>query len=195
MIGCGGDQNPYPRGKLEHAQQHGRTLANAVETALMPKPRAVHGPLRVAFEDVSLGFSDPPPVEELRAQAQSKDRYTKRRAELMLEEIQEKGKLCDTYPFPLQVVQFGRDLRIVAISGEVVVDYSLRLKRELTDMPLWVAGYSNEVYTYIPSARVLKEGGYEGERAQLLSTLPGPFKPTIEEQLIGKVHELVGKMK
>lgn len=191
MIGCGADQNPYPRGKLEHAPQHGRALANAVEAALMPKPRPVRGPLRAAFEDLPVGFVDVPSPQQLREQTQSKDRYQKRRAELMLEELQEKGTLRDSYPFPVQVIQFGHDLMIVALGGEVVVDYSLRLKRELSAMPLWVAGYSNDVFAYIPSARVAKEGGYEGGAATVLTTLPGPFQPEMEGQIIGKVHELV----
>lgn len=194
MIGCGADQNPYPRGKLEHAQQHGRALANAVEAALMPKARPVRGPLRVAFEDLPVGFVDVPSPEELRKQTQSKERYEKRRAELMLEELQENGKLRDSYPFPVQVIQFDHDLMMVALGGEVVVDYSLRLKRELTAMPLWVAGYSNDVFAYIPSARVAKEGGYEGGAATVLTTLPGPFQPETEERIVGKVHELAGKL-
>jgi hypothetical protein len=194
MIGCGADQNPYPRGKLEHAQQHGRALANAVEAALMPKPRPVRGPLRAAFEDLPVGFVEVPSPEELRKQTQSKDRYQKRRAELMLEELQEKGKLKDSYPFPVQVIQFDQDLMMVALGGEVVVDYSLRLKRELTAMPLWVAGYSNDVFAYIPSARVAKEGGYEGGAATVLTTLPGLFQPELEERIVGKVHELARKL-
>jgi hypothetical protein len=194
MIGCGADQNPYPRGKLEQAQQHGRTLANAVEAALMPKARPVHGPLRAAMEDLPVGFVDVPSPEQLREQTQSKDRYQKRRAEMMLDELREKGKLRDTYPFPVQVIQFDHDLMIVTLGGEVVVDYSLRLKREIKAMPLWVAGYSNDVFAYIPSARVAKEGGYEGGAAMVLTTLPGLFQPDLEERIIGKVHELVRKL-
>jgi hypothetical protein len=194
MIGCGADQNPYPRGKLEQAQQHGRTLANAVETALMPKARPVRGPLQAAFEDLPLGFVDVPSPEELQVQAQSKDRYQKRHAELLLEELRDTGKLRDSYPYPVQVIQFDRDLRIVTLGGEVVVEYSLRLKRELSEMPLWVAGYSHDVFAYIPSARVAMEGGYEGGAATILTTLPGPFAPAIEEQVVRKVHELVQKV-
>ena len=46
----------------------------------------------------------------------------------------------------------------------MVVDYDLRLQRELgRDRPLWIAGYTNDVIGYIPSLRVLKESGHEGE--------------------------------
>ena len=40
---------------------------------------------------------------------------------------------------------------MIGLAGEVVVDYSLRLKRELADNPLWVAGYTNNVFAYVPS--------------------------------------------
>ena len=58
---------------------------------------------------------------------------------------------------------------MVTIGGEMVVDYSLRLKRELgKGCAVWVVGYSNDVMGYIPSLRVLREGGYEGGRRHAL---------------------------
>ena len=89
------------------------------------------------------------------------------------------------------MVQFGDDLTLVGLAGEVVVDYALRLKRELTGTTVWVAGYTNDVFGYVPSVRVLKEGGYEGGGAMRFTRLPGPFAPSVEERIVGKVHELV----
>ena len=77
----------------------------------------------------------------------------------------------------------------------VGVDYALRLKRELGDGTTWIVGYSNDVAFYVPSARVLKEGGYEPYLSQLLVGLPGPFAPALEEILVSKVHELVRQMR
>jgi hypothetical protein len=56
---------------------------------------------------------------------------------------------------------------------------------------LWVAGYSNDVFGYVPSERVLQEGGYEGGGAMLYTPWPGPFAPSVEQRLIRTVHELV----
>jgi hypothetical protein len=55
---------------------------------------------------------------------------------------------------------------------------------------LWVAGYSNDVFGYIPSARVLSEGGYEPYSSMLYGTRPAPFAPEAEDIIVGKVHEL-----
>ncbi|MGE5194354.1 MAG: neutral/alkaline non-lysosomal ceramidase N-terminal domain-containing protein, partial [Deltaproteobacteria bacterium] len=191
LMGCGGDQNPYPRGTLELARQHGRTLAIAVDAALLPKARPVRGPLRVALQEVPLDFVPSPTREELMRQMKSSNKYERRHAEVLLEELQENGKLRTNYPYLIQAAQFGGDLTLVALAGETVVDYSLRLKRELAGSAVWVAGYSNDVFAYVPTLRVLKEGGYEGVGAMLYTNLPGPFDPSVEERIVEKVHALL----
>jgi hypothetical protein len=76
-----------------------------------------------------------------------------------------------------------------------VVDYSLRLKHELSGRrPVWIAGYSNDVFGYVPSLRVLQEGGYEAGGAMRFTTHPGPFSPTIEQRIIDGVHQLVEQL-
>jgi hypothetical protein len=195
MMGCGGDQNPYPRGILELAQQHGRALANAVEAALLPKPKSVRGPLRVALEEVTLDFVPPSGRDELLKQKESKDKFERRRAELLLEELEKNGRIRSTYAYPVQAVQFGTDLTLVALAGETVVDYSLRLKKELAGTPLWVAGYCNDVFGYVPTVRVLQEGGYEGGGAMRYTRLAGPFASSVEGRIVGKVHDLVKQVR
>jgi neutral ceramidase len=111
----------------------------------------------------------------------------------MLKILDREGHLPSTYPYPLQVWRFGEGLTLIAMAGEVVVDYALRLKKELEPGPLWVAGYCNDVFAYIPSRRVLEEGGYEGGGAMIYYLQPGPFAPSIEETIVRKTHELVDR--
>src|SRR5262249_18722848 len=73
---------------------------------------------------------------------------------------------------------------MVFLPGEGVADYSLRLKRELDGLRLWINAYANDVPCYIPSERVLKEGGYEGGGAMTYYDLPGPFKPGLEQPIL-----------
>jgi neutral ceramidase len=171
----------------------GRPLANAVEAALLPRP--VRGPLHVALEEVTLDFVPPAGRDELLKLKESRDRYDRKRAELLLEELEKNGRIRSTYAYPLQVVRLGGDLLLVGLAGEAVVDYSLRLKKELAGSPVWVAGYCNDVFGYVPSLRVLKEGGYEGGGAMRYTRLAGPFAPTVEERIVGMVHELVKRVR
>ena len=195
MLGCGGDQNPYPRGTVELAQKHGRALATAIEAALVTTLKAVNGPLRSAYGEIQIDYAPAPTREEFTARLASKDKYEAAHAKRMLERLDKGEKLPTRYPYPVQVVRFGDVLTMVALGGEVVVDYSLRLKRELTGTAVWVAGYSNDVMGYIPSVRVLKEGGYEAGGAMRFSTThPGPWAESVEERIVKQVHELNGKL-
>ncbi|MEE2936778.1 MAG: hypothetical protein VYA84_12375, partial [Planctomycetota bacterium] len=90
------------------------------------------------------------------------------------------------YPYPIEVWKLGADLRWVMLGGEVVVDYALRLKSEL-EGHVWVAGYSNDVMAYIPSRRVLREGGYEGASSMVYYGLPTLWAPTIENAIVEEV--------
>lgn len=195
IAGCGGDQNPYPRRTLALAQQHGRALANGVETALLSQASPIRGPIQSALETVTLDFAEPPSRQQLKQQAQSTNKYERWHAEVLLKELEQTGRICTTYPYLVQVVQFGSDLTMIALAGEVVVDYSLRFKAELPGSPVWVAAYSNDVFGYLPSLRVLQEGGYEGGGAMLYTDLPGPFAPSVEKRVVDKVHELVNKVR
>jgi neutral ceramidase len=192
VMGCGGDQNPYPRGKLELAQQHGRTLANAVETALtVTQKQPVGGTVKAALGTVALPFAPPPSKADLEKMAGSTNRWEAAHATMQLKKLEAEGKLASSYDYPVQVVKLGADFTLVALAGEVVVDYALRLKKEMPKQAtVWVAGYSNDVMGYIPSRRVLEEGGYEAGGAMLYTAHPGPWKPEVEELIMGKVHEL-----
>lgn len=199
LNGCSGDQNPYPRRTLDLAQQHGRALANAVETALeMRRTHEIEGPLRVAYEPVTLRFAEPPSRAEVEAEAKSDNRYLRFHAEALLDQLDRLGEIPrEASVFPIQVAQFGDTMTLVAICGEVVVDYSLRLQKLLAedDQVVWVAGYSNHVFGYLPSRRLVREGGYEGGGAMRYTTFPGPFDESVEERVVGKVLQLTERVR
>ncbi len=197
LMGCGGDQNPYPRGTIELARMHGRTLATSIDAALQTTPRPLTGGLSSQLDTVDLTYDTPPTREELQTRAKSTDKYDQAYAERLLKQFDAEGRLLEKYAAPVQVVRLGNEITLVALPGETVVDYSLRLKRELSvkDGPaVWVAGYSNDVFAYVPSRRVLEEGGYEAVGAMRYMTTvlqPGAFTLDVEERLVGKVHALL----
>jgi len=189
--GCGADSNPLPRHTVELAERYGETIATATEEILKGKMRPVSGPLRAAFQLVDVQFQTPPTRRELESRLRDTSVYTVRHARLMLKILDRDGKLPDHYPYPVEVWQFGKDLTFMALGGEVVVDYSLRFKRQYGFDNTWVAGYSNDVFAYIPSRRVLLEGGYEGGGAMLVYGQPAPFTWAVEETIAEKVDEMV----
>lgn len=191
VAGCGADANPEPRGTLELVEQHGAALADAVGRAresLVP----VAGPLRLAYGVASLPFAPAPARTELLARLSDADVYQRRHARFLLDALARAGRLPATQPAPVQVWRFGETFTLVALGGEVVADYALRLKRDYPARRIWAAGYSNDVFGYLPSLRVLKEGGYEGGGAMIYYGRPGPFAPSVEERIHSEVRSLMG---
>lgn len=189
MILCGADQNPAPRGTLDLAEKHGKSLANEVVRVLSGPLTPVRPPIRTAYEEARLAFA-PRDRAVFEKEAQSPDRFRKLRAKKMLDAM-DAGRAPGELPLPVQVVRLGREVTLVALGGEVVVDYSLRLKRELPGENVVVAGYTNEVPCYIPSARVLREGGYEADSSMIYYGQPGPFTEAVEETVIAACRRLL----
>lgn len=190
--GASGDQNPYPRGTLDLAQIHGRSLAAAVEAALTTQITPLSGALSASYKEITLNYEKPPTRDELEAQkkAAGSDKYALGYANRLLGILAERGSLPTEYPYPVQILRLGPDFTMVTLGGEVVVDYSLRLKREIKDKIVWLAGYSNDVMAYIPSLRIWQEGGYEGGGAMRYGSHPSRWNEKVEEQIVSTVHEM-----
>jgi len=193
--GAGADSNPLPRRTVELAMRHGQNLAAAVSEVLQGKMQPVNGALRAVFENTEVPFQKPPSREELTARLADTNAARRRNARWLLDALERDGRIRSSYPDPVQVWQFGDGPTLIALGGEVVVDYALRFKAKYGWSNTWIAGYSNDVFGYIPSRRVLKEGGYEGGDALINRPFPGPFAPEIEEILATKVDELVQKVR
>jgi neutral ceramidase len=188
MLGCAGDSNPYPRGTMDLARQHGTELGKEVCRVLETKLQPVRGPLKIAFGQADLPLQAPPPREELEKQAARKGGIQSWVAQQMLARLNRGEKLPTSYRCPVAVWQFSDDLTLVGLSGEVVVDYVMLLEKALGPNQLWLAAYCNDVFGYVPSARVLSEGGYETRG--LYTGGIGIFSLKAEDVLVAKVREL-----
>lgn len=191
-MGCGGDANPLPRSKVELCKKYGRELAVAVEDALAGRLTPVRGDSAAKYATIALPYDKLPSRAKWETDRQSKRYAVRSRAEKFLKLLDGGGKIDDRYRhYPVQVWRLGK-LTWIALGGEVVVDYDLRLQRELgRDRPLWIAGYANDVMAYIPSRRVLKEGGYEGDTSMIYYGKPAKWGLDIEEKIVHNVRVLV----
>jgi hypothetical protein len=192
VAGCGADQNPLPRRTLELAEGYGKWLADAVKRVIDGPLHAIEGPLTAAYEEIPLRFGPLPTRAQIEADAKSKTFAVANRAKKLLNTLDTQGKLLESYPYPLQVWRLG-SLTWIFLGGEVVVDYSLRLKRNVGSSHTWVSSYCNDVMAYIPSARVLKEGGYEGGGAMVYYGQPTVWSGDVERQIIDGLTGLLKK--
>lgn len=191
--GCGGDQNPLPRRSVELARRYGRQLADAVQAVLDQPMQTIGGRLVSRYREIDLPLGPLPSRAELVEQREDDNRYVAARARMLLAQIDSGTELAASYPYPVQTWQIGPDVCLVLLGGEVVVDYALRLKQQLSGHATWVAAYSNDVMAYIPSRRVLGEGGYEGGRSMIYYGLPTVWSPRLESMIVNEVVAQIGR--
>ncbi len=194
LQGAAGDQNPYPRGELELARRHGETAATAVRAAVESRRKPVRGPLSSLLVEQPVAFEDPPSRSDLETMAESDRRYLRVRAEALLAELDERGEIRTEHSYPIQGLGFGDDLTMLGLGGEVLVDYSLKLEERLPE-PVWVAGYANAEFTYVPTAQAIHEGGYEGGDVIRRTAFSGPLRPDIEERVLGEARAVADRVR
>jgi len=188
--GCGGDSDPDLRGKLEYTTRHGQTIANEVERLLtLPLQPLTQVPL-VRFKKVRLPFDHVPDVAEF-IELSKAGGAKAHNAEVYLDRMVRGIAIDSAMTYPIQSWTFGDQLTMLFLGGEVLADYSLRLKKELGANRLWINAYVNDVKAYIPSKRVIKEGGYEVEGNMYYYDHPYRFSEDIEEIIINAVHSIV----
>jgi Neutral/alkaline non-lysosomal ceramidase, N-terminal len=218
--GCGADQDPEPRASVELSRQYGRELALAVEESLSGPGVEITGAMRVGWDDVRLAIK-PVTRDAIDKMLNSDDPPQRVKARFLLESLDRGETPITCYDAPLQVVRFGDELLLIALSGEPVVDWAHKLRREFergaTSRPeaarqiatsltaggallpsgypiVWVAGYCNDVFDYLPTRRIQTERGYEGGRANLWNWIPAPFTDDVEDRITIAVRRLVGRV-
>jgi neutral ceramidase len=200
FIGCAGDQDPVVRGRLELAHRYGNMLAAAVEEALLAPPTTLPPTLKTSMEMVTLNLGPAPTQGDLEKLTHDSTPYVRRWATNLLADLKSSRPLERTYPYPLQVWQFGGKQLLITLGGEPVVDYPLKFKREF-GAQTWVVGYANDVMCYIPSLRVLNEDkppiasrlwGYEGSQAMKVLGLPAlRWADDVEDLVTASARRLV----
>lgn len=189
VIGCGADSDPQPRG-LPEVATHGKTIAAEVARLLAGEMRPLGGVTEARFRRIEIPLDHEVTRAELEARLKQPPMvaYAARK---FIAELEAGRALPKAIGYPVQAWTFGRELAMVFLGGEVVAEYSLRLKRELGADRIWVNAYANHVPCYIPSRQVLSEGGYEAEKAMDFYGLPTRLTPDVEDRIVGTVHALL----
>src|SRR5262249_37177784 len=140
-IGCGADANPSPRGGADFglalARQHGEELAAEVTRLLGRTLTPLPGPLATQIQHLELPFGTPFTREQWEERA-TKGGIVGYHAKKWLARLERGEKPPEQLSYYVQSWNFGDALGLVFLSGEVVVDYALRLKHEFDPARLWV---------------------------------------------------------
>jgi hypothetical protein len=106
-------------------------------------------------------------------------------ANLMLSRY-EKGTVAKTLPVYVQTINIG-NWKLVGLSREVVNEYGPAIRQLFPDKMVSVAGYSNDVASYLPNNWHLAEKQYEGYESFFWYGQPG-FPPlNVLQLIVGKI--------
>lgn len=196
VAGCGADQNPIPRRAPELASRYGAELARAVGD-VVSSPMAIVSPrLATSYVETSLKLDRIPMQSELEKDVRADNPYVVARARHLADQLASDGRIAAEYPYPVARWILGEEVDWWFLGGEVVVDYSLRMRHDAAPShrtKVWVTAYANDVMAYIPSRRVHQEGGYEGGGAMLYYGLPSPWAEDVEDRVFAAIKELRSK--
>jgi len=180
VIGCGADANSHPRGGPEQetwVTRHGETLGKEADRVLSGEMLAVGGRLRTELALVDL------PLEHTFSRRQLEDMagdgqtyWHKQNARGMLETLDRNQPLPKAYRSSIALWRFGDDLTLVGLPGEAVADYVPMIREALGPAGLWIAAYCNESFGYLPTAKILEQGGHE---SMGLTLAVGLFSPRV----------------
>ena len=190
-IGAGADANPAPRGHgMTDVERHALEVAREVDRVLATPLRRITAPPAGRLQDLDVAFSRLPDRQEWadRATRQDPGGFL---AQAIIARLDRGERLAATAPYLIQAWTFGRQLAMVFLAGEVVSEYSLRLKRELDGERLWISAYSNDVPFYVASRRMIAEGGYEVDRSMVYYGQPSPLAEGTEDRIIDAVRSML----
>ena len=196
LQGCCGNIRPalhrdgkFYSGTEQDVERLGGELADEVmrvlELPMRPLQACELGGRRAV---ASLPFESVPTEQTLRA-AVEEGGHTAEWARKLLE----RPELIRTHaPLEMTRLDIADGLSLLAMSGEIVLEYGMFVKRE-TGGNVLPLGYCNGMVGYVPTSAQLAEGGYEADRSGIYFALPSKFDPFVERIMMEKISDLIRK--
>lgn len=187
MTGCAGNANPYPRGTVDLAKQHGEEVAKEVHRLLEGDLATIKGPLTTVLDEATLSLQPARPLAELADIAENGPNWLRGSAATMLATLNRGERLPTSFDAPVSVWQFGHDLTLLGLSGEVVSGYVLATQNAIGHRKLWIGAYCHDFFGYLPTAQIIRDGGYE---TRGLFNGMGWFSEQAEQEMIDTITRL-----
>lgn len=203
--GCGGDINPDPRtaDAGPFVEAHGRKIADQVDALLTGKTEttAVASIPVCDLKVIRVPLAFVPDRDHLVGWTQlgKKDPRRAFYGQVWLDRLDRGMTVPKDFEYPVQTWRFdGIDnqpgVTAVFLAGEVVVEYGLRLKRELDSAQQrhWVMAYANDAPGYIVTRLQAAEGGYEPVNSNISYDKTSRMAPEAEDIIINAAKDLAG---
>lgn len=192
LQGCGGDINPV---KPDY-RVTGADLADDIQKALRQSSTSFTGEISYRFDSVLVPVTFWPREKILAFREQNQklgaDLYAEKNvrwADIMLERLHN-GTVPAYMPIYVQTISIGNWL-LVGLSREVVTEYGINIKKQWPAKLISVAGYCNDVSSYLPAGWHIRAKVYEGYDSSFWYAQPDLFPENILEIVMEKVRSIV----
>jgi len=190
LQGCGGDINPIDVDHRVTAKKVAATVTGLLDQGTM---QPIEGSITFYLDTVQFDSRPWPEdkIKEFRAANEGSEgnvgaEKNVRWADLMLQNIQ-KGEMPETMPVFIQTFNIG-NWKLVGISRETTTEYSLGVKAIWPDKMVSVAGYCNDISSYLPTNRHIRAGTYEGHDSFFWYGQPNVFPENVYETIIEAIR-------
>lgn len=195
MQGCCGNirtrtikDNNFCEGKVEDIENFGKQVADSVVEILNNPMIKIEPEISTKLMHIQLPLNGVPSKDYLEDKLKNGYEYEKAWAKI---QIQNYDSLKSSVPYSIHKIDLSNDFCIVALNGEVCVEYSLYVKELLKDRITLVSAYSDGTLAYIPTDIMLDQGGYEPVDSTYWYKLPSPFGKGVEGTLKSALKQLI----
>ncbi|MGK6352874.1 hypothetical protein [Parapedobacter sp. DT-150] len=189
LQGCGGDINPTDG---DHRITAGKLAAAVTDVLDRQQMQRIAGEISFFVDTVHFDSRPWPKdkIEQFRAANEGHEgdvtaEKNVRWADLMLL-YYATDRMPATMPVLIQTLNIG-NWKLVGVSRETTTEYSLGIKALWPDKLVTVAGYSNDVSSYLPTSKHIKAGIYEGNDSFFWYGQPNIFPENVYETIIESI--------
>ena len=191
LQGTAGDINPRDKGEYIT----GEKLSNEVIEVLTRPMIKLNGAISYYLDTINIPVT-PWTKEEISVfKVQNNDKTGDVDAEknvkwcdLMLKYISE-GTMSTSLPVYVHTINIG-NWKLVGFSREATTGYSFGVKNLWPDKLISVAGYTNDVSSYLPTQMHIEAGVYEGLDSFFWYGMPNVFPANVYEIILEKINSL-----
>lgn len=194
LQGCGGDINPRDN---DH-RKTGSELAADVLRIMKKDQSRITGAINYTLDSIEVPTHpwSKEKIEQFKTDNSNKpgDLYAAKNvrwANLMLE-YYTRNAVPATMPVFVQTITVG-NWKLVGLSREVVTEYGPAIRAIWPDKFVSIAGYCNDVASYLPAGRHIKAGTYEGNDSFFWNAQPSFFPEDILDIVVKGIEKIKDK--
>jgi hypothetical protein len=191
LQGTAGDINPKDNGEYIT----GEKLANNVVEILNNPMKKIEGPISFFLDTVKIPIKPWTREEIVAYRTENADKtgdvYAEKNVkwcDLMMD-YYNKGTMPESMPVYVQTLNIG-NWKLIGFSRETTTSYGFGVKKMWPDKMISVAGYTNDVSSYLPTHMHLEANTYEGLDSFFWYGMPNVFPMNVDEVILGQVRTL-----